>query len=234
LEKEFKMKFTTDGKALGKSIDAWAKRKSAVVNDLHTLVVSVVCHCISTGYIDYVNKLDDAVSDGTDDKGKSVSGINLYSFRKYVEAKAPVTWQAGDKKAGTSGKFVYSKSKAETMRPAYDANPDGFRDELMGTKFWHVVKAPDPFEGFDLFKYFNAGIARYKKYMADPTKASKVTGDAALAVRVENMVAQAAKAAADPVADAKAVKAKATKPKTNGTKAKVKKAKPTEAPSVLQ
>ena len=209
------------GKALGKAIEAWAKRKSAVVNDLHKLAVRTVIHCITTGYIDYINKLDVAVRDG-EDNGKAVSGINLFSFRKWIELKAPVTWQKGDK--GQVGSFVFSKSKAEAIKAAFEADPEAFESELAGTPFWRVVKAPDPFEGFDFKKELGKLIGRAKRYLSDPNKKDKV--DATGIERAERLAKDLETAAATgkplAVVESKAKPENKAKPAKSKTKPKAK------------
>jgi hypothetical protein len=147
----------------------------------------------------------------------------MYSLRKYFDAVGPVTWQRADKKTGTAERFVYSKDKAATLKPDYEANPDGFRDSLMSTPFWRVIQAPDPFEGFDLAKVINAAIAKFKRLKGDPEKADKVVGDPVAALKIEQIVSDMAKAKDNAPASVPAVLVKAAKvPAKTKSKAKAK------------
>jgi hypothetical protein len=153
------MKFTVNGKELGKQINLWAKSKSAVVNGLHTLAVGVICHAIEHGDVSLVNRLDEAARDGTDIKGKTASGLHLSGLREYFVDKGPLTWNRADKKTGKPEHFSLNKAKREELLSLYTANPEAFSQELLGTPFWKL-KSQKEFEGFDLLKTLKAALKR--------------------------------------------------------------------------
>ena len=170
------MKFTIDGSMLGKNITGWAKRKAGVAADLHTLVVSCICHAVAHGDTTYINKLDEAAQDGTDVRGKTASSLHLSGMREFFVEYGPVRWVRADRKNNKPEHFAYDKAKAETLQAQYKANPDGFRDSLLGTPFWRL-KSQKEFEGFNLRRILNAALSRIERIKKDPDKATHEKND---------------------------------------------------------
>lgn len=195
------MDFTLDGPKLSKNIVAWSKRKGAVVRDLHTLAVSAVCHVIAFSDPRYVNQLDEACRDGIDTRGKTASGLHLSGLREYMIEKGGLKFVR--KTADKTEHFAINEAKMAVVRETYNANPDGFRDNLMSTPFYHLKSQKD-FEGFSIPRIVAAAVARLKKIEEDTEKSKHPGND----LRGKDMLLEIARKFA-PVKKAEAAPAQA-------------------------
>lgn len=163
------MKFTTDAKVLDRNITTWHKSKSAMVDKLNVLVASCICTAIEGRNCAQLNRLDIAMHDGLDNRGKTASAMHLSGFRSYVIDHAPVTWARRDKKTGKNEHFTFSEDKWAKMSDLYKKDAKKFQQKLLDTPFWKVKSQPE-FEGISIPRAVHALVNRIKNMMKDEAK----------------------------------------------------------------
>jgi hypothetical protein len=159
MAKKVKDAWTIEQSALDKAIASITKRGKAMVAELHRITCGVMVYTAISGRIDLINKLDKSVP----------AGFYKTGLRRFIEAKGPVTWTKGDKKAGVEAGFVLDTVKAKALRDEYKADEAKVKADLLSKTFGEFAPEPE-YKGFDLEQQAHALLKRAEAVAKDEGK----------------------------------------------------------------
>lgn len=150
--------YSTDATTLDKYIKSIGARASGLLKDVHIALVGAIMHAVEHGNPIYIQRLDDALSDGFWKRG----------FRTYVNDLGPVEFVKAIK--GKDAKPAHWKMDA-TKRSAIQANMDQHLATMLAKNYHEYTdQKSDSFEGMDLPAMVQALVGRFDKLLKDDTK----------------------------------------------------------------